>query len=202
MLHTNEGFAKAVEDAVARAEARTDAEIVVVAAERSGAYRDVAMLTATVICGVLLALQLWLPWSFPPLFVLIDLVVAWPLLVWLAQHPRFLRLVVPRTRLAEQARTAAESEFVREAVHGTPNRTGVLVYVSALEGVVEIVPDLGISGRIAPGELVGVRAEFVHDDLDHFVRGLDRLGEVLGAHVPHTAESDAIDLPNAPRVRP
>ncbi len=201
MLHTNTHFEEAVAAAVGRIEAKTDAEIVVVAAERSGTYRDVAMIGAAVFSFSLLLVILFSPVEWHPLLAAFDLAIAFPGLTWVLNRRFYLRRVASVARRRAQVRVAAESEFFREAVHGTPNRSGVLVYVSALEGIVEVLPDVGITGRIAPGELVPAIAAFSHDDLEHFLRGLEALGEVLARGVPHTEGSDAIDLPNAPRIR-
>ncbi|RME24224.1 MAG: hypothetical protein D6798_11650, partial [Deltaproteobacteria bacterium] len=62
MLHTNAAFSEAVEAAVAEVESRTDAELIVVAAPRSGSYRDVAVLVGCVVAWLLLVGMLFSPW--------------------------------------------------------------------------------------------------------------------------------------------
>lgn len=194
-------FAAAVEDAVGRAEKRTDAEIVVVAAERSGTYRDVSMGWAAAGSLVVLALMIVAPVDLHPIGVLLELAIAFPVLTWMAGHRAFLRRVVSAERQSAQVRAAAESEFVREAVHGTPRHTGVLVYVSALEGRVEVICDLLLAGRVAPGELAAATGALVADDLDRFVKGIDGLADLFARIAPHLPDSDQADLPNAPRMR-
>jgi putative membrane protein len=196
----DEGFAGAVEDAVARIERTTDAELVVVAAARSGSYVDVAMIAASVASILLLAAIVFLPFDFHPAFVVVEMAVAWPILAWAFHQRAFLALVTPAARRARQVREAAEAEFVREAVHGTPNRSGILVYLSAFEDRVEVIPDLGVQGLIPPGELSAAITGIPCDPAG-FVAGLDRLGALLAKRVPHTAASDDVDLPNAPRIR-
>lgn len=201
MLHTDARFSEAVERAVEALEKRTDAEIVVVASERSGHYRDVAMFAASTLSFVLLLVLLFAPFDVHPASVPIEIGLTWLIGAWLfnGRHP--LRVLAPRRRQIEQVRLAAHAEFHREAVHGTPNRTGLLVYVSGLEGRVELVPDAGLEGRIPRGVWAKATQEFSHDDLDHFLAGLQAIGEVLAEHVP-ALEVDEIDLPNAPRIRP
>jgi putative membrane protein len=202
MMQADAAFAVCVEQAVARIEKRTDAEVVVVVAPRSGSYRDVAMLWASVGTLALLVMVLFVPWSFPPLLVVVDLAVSWAILAWLASAAPFLRLAAGTDRARAQVEAAARAEFVAEAVHGTPGRTGVLVYLSLLEDRVVVLPDLGVGGKVAPGVLEPAVAAIRTTDGDAFVRGLEALGEVLATHVPHTDQSDAVDLPNAPRIRP
>jgi putative membrane protein len=201
MLHLDARFDSAVEAAVSKLETRTDAEVVVVAAERSGSYRDISAFAASIGALAVLIVALFVPWSVPPWLLAVELVVAWPLLAWLFNDRWFLRWATPRKRQLAQVRVAAESEFLREAVHGTPHRTGVLVYLSALEGRVELLPDLGIDGRVAPGELAKASEAFSHADLEHFLLGFEQLGDVLERGVPHVEGSDAFDLPNTPRIR-
>ena len=201
MLHTDKRFAKAVEAAVETLEKRTDAEVVVVAAERSGHYKDVARIWASVAAFAALVTLLFIPWTVHPVMVVVEVGITWALAAWVLNGRSFLRLLVSKRRKGEQVDAAAAAEFHREVVHGTPNRTGLLIYVSALEGKVEILPDVGIQARIPGGKWASAREAFCHEDLDHFLTGLLAVGDLLEAHVPHVEGSDDTDLPNAPRIR-
>ena len=200
MIHANQAFSSRVEAEVARIEMLTDAEVVVVAAERSGVYAD---LPATYAFGVamvgLIGLML-LPYNIVPLAVIIDLMVVWVLSRVALSHPIILRRLIPAERQRRQVQQAAAAEFHVEAVHATPRRTGLLVYVSALEGRVELIPDVGLEARIPRGKWSAATEEFTHDDLDHFIAGLARIGTLLEAEVPHT-QHERVDLANAPRIR-
>ncbi len=200
MVHTDEDFARAVEAAVSEIEAATDAELVVVAAERSGSYDDVAYGLASGASLLALAALVYMPWTIAPHWLLVDLVGVWALSAWVCRSRGVRALVVPRARQERQVAVAAAHEFHAEAVHGTPNRTGVLVYISALEGRVELVPDFGIEGRIAPSRWADAHGQFDHDDVEHFVAGLRAVGALLAEYVPKL-DHDGIDLPNAPRIR-
>ncbi len=194
-------FDEAVEQAVKRIEKRTDAEIVVVAAERSGHYRDVQMWIGGGCTLAMLAALFYAPIDLHPIGALVEVAIAFPFFSWLAGHRAVLHFVTRASRQNAQVRMFAEAEFVREAVHGTPNHTGVLVYASALERRVEVILDLGLAGRVATGELAPALSTLTTTSVDAFVAGLEGLGDVLAAHAPHTAESDAVDLPDAPRRR-
>lgn len=201
MLHTDPQFAESVEAVVTEVELHTDAEVVVVAAERSGSYRDVSYAAASVVALASLVALLAVPWTHQPVTAVVEVALTWGIAAWLLSGRLPLRLLVPRRRREAQVAAAVEREFTREQVHATPNRTGVLVYVSALERRVELYPDLGVRGRIPDGAWAKVRGEFSHDDLDHFLRGMREVGDLLARHIPKL-ENDLVDLPNAPRVRP
>jgi len=200
MLHTDARFHTAVEQAVSRLESQTDAEIIVVAAPRSGSYRDVSLMVAALVTFAMLLVLLLVPFAVHPWMLPLELGVTFGAAAWVASGTWFLRLLVPESRKTSQVGEAAHAEFHRESVHATPHRTGVLIYVSALEGRVEVLPDLGIEGRVPAVPWSRACEAFSHDDLDHFLKGLDDLGQVLAEHVPPLS-TDLVDLPNAPRVR-
>lgn len=201
MIHTDARFDQAVEAAVGAIELRTDAEIVVVAAERSGSYDDVANAVAALGAWAALVVAIYLPHPIAPHWLLPELLLAGLLFRGLARRPALLKTLVSQARKERQTEEVAAMEFVREAVHATPDRTGVLVYVSALEERVVVLSDVGIEGRVPRGEWATAEERFGHADLDHFLAGLEALGEVLARYVP-ALEVDKIDLPNAPRIRP
>lgn len=200
MMKHDARFSEAVTAAVTAIERTTDAELVIVAATRSGTYDDVSARGAG-----LVALAAGLALIASPLHVALGFWALDVLLVaWIAQRalrrPTAVRLLTREARRREQVRAAAEREFVREAVHGTPNRTGVLIYVSALEGLVEVVPDLGVDGKVPQAELADARSKLDPTSVESFVAGLHTLGTVLTQRVPSQPDSDAFDLPNEPRV--
>ena len=201
MMHTDAEFSRRVEEMVGRIEKRTDAEVVVVAAPRSGNYGDITRLAASLLAFAVLLVLLAVPWSMSELFIAMDLLVVWFVGSWFFDGTAFLRLVAPAHRQQQHVDDAAAMEFHREAVHATPNRTGLLVYVSALEGRVALLPDVGLEAHIPRGEWAAAHQEFRHDDLEHFLSGLDKVGNLLAERIPHNEDSDATNLPDAPRIR-
>ncbi len=205
MIHTDARFASAVEAKVAEIERTTDAELVVVACERATPWRGVRAWVGAALALAALVAILFLPHPFAPGWVVVDGALAFVLGERIAGWRPLLGPLVralPRHAAAHAVEQAANQAFTEDVVHGTPRRTGLLVFVAALEGRIVLRPDLGVDAVVPRGELARAHAAFAHDDLDGFLAGLDALGRVLAARLPHRPDSDATDLPNAPRVRP
>lgn len=192
----------AVADLVTRLEKRTDAEIVVVVAGRSADYRDVPWMTATVGSVVMLTFVLFSPFEFHPALVPLDMGLGFAVSWLLGTRDFVKRRLLTASRKQQAVQRAAAAEFVRETIHGTPNRTGVLVYCSRLEQEVAVVVDVGIERAVPQAELTVVSRRIGLDSLRTFIAGLEDLGKLLAERVPHGPESDGFDLPNRPRIRP
>lgn len=207
MLHTDARFAEAVEAAVTRLEEATAAELVVVAAPRSGTYRDLAVLSGVVAAWLALCFVLFSPWHFSGLWLPLELPLVAFLVGWLVgKSPRTLRLLAGRARCEAQVRQAAAEAFHTEAVHATRRRTGLLVYLSALEDRVVVVPDLGVEAEVPDAAWHDLRWGEGADpaspgDLDHFLAGLEAVGGILARALPADAADNPDQIPNAPRIR-
>lgn len=154
MNRTDPHFARAVETAVERIERETDAEVVVVAAGRSGSYADLAWAGGAAVAWLLLALALWSPIPFAGAWLPVEIPVAGFLAGWLIHRsPPVLRRLASPTRRRRQVEAEAHRVFHEEAVHGTKRRTGVLVFLSRLERRVRVVPDAGVEARVPAGEI-------------------------------------------------
>ena len=199
MIVSHPDFVSHIEALVGELESSTDAEIVVVAARRSGSYRDVRLACAAGIDVAALLFLLYAPLSFHPasipLYLLLLGLGAW----WLAgRSPALTRALTRKGRREGQVIQAARAAFVEEAVHGTRGRTGVLVYLSELEQRLVLVRDLGLDGK-APGSAwngLDLRAS----SLEELEGSLRAIGAVLAEHVP-ASEDNPNEIPNAPRVR-
>lgn len=73
--------------------------------------------------------------------------------------PQLQRLLIPAQRLRNAALAAARAEFVRQGVHCTRNRTGLLLYLSVFERQALLVADSGIRAMIPPGDLERLEQE-------------------------------------------
>lgn len=206
MLHTDSRFSQAVEAAVGRMEATTDAEVVVVAAPRSGSYRDLAVIVGAVMAWLVLLFVLFSPFHFSTAWIPLELPAVAIVATWAAHtRPGLLRRLASRRRQRAQVDAAADAAFHEEVVHGTRSRTGLLIYFSALEQRVVLRPDLGLDARVPGAEWNAIRwgtGADPHDphDLDHFLAGLEAVGAVLARHVPPTG-TNPNEIADAPRIR-
>ncbi|SDA16121.1 putative membrane protein [Methylobacterium sp. UNC378MF] len=185
--------------AVARAEAGTSGEIVVMVSRRAGAYRSVVLLAT-------LAAALILPW---PLIVLTAWSAASILLAQAglvaailvaSQNERLRMALVPRSLRSARAREAARRAFWSRGLSLTRNRTGVLLYLSLAERHAEIVTDLGVLREIPPTAWDGILAELVPALGRGAVEAgltaaVERVGACLAEHLP-AGPGDPDELPN------
>ncbi len=200
-MHNDGAFSTRVEAAVRQIEASTDAEVVVVAAPHSGTYRDVVFAAASVFAFGAMNLAFFLPFSFHPVALSIELAATWAIGAWLFSGPRVLRQLVSPARRSRQVREAAFAEFHREAVHATPRRIGVLVYVSALEQAVLVLPDVGLEALLPGGRWAEAHARFDARTVDGILAGLAAIGSLLAETLPPTHEGPGLELADAPRIR-
>jgi len=192
-----------IEQQVADTEERTSAEIVVVLAGRSGAYRDLAVLVGAGVGLVTLLLLLYVPLSFPaatvvPLTVLAGLAGG----VLAGRSPSLMRVLSLEERRRAQVRAAARVSFVDEAVSATRERTGLLIYLSFMEDRIELLSDHGLDAKIPQGEwneLVATGSDLPWDE---------RIGDLLARATPLLEErfpptgDNPDEIPNRPRVLP
>ncbi|MGU3453155.1 TPM domain-containing protein [Methylobacterium sp. 391_Methyba4] len=185
--------------AVARAEAGTSGEIVVMVSRRAGAYRSVILLAT-------LAAALLLPW---PLIALTAWSAASILLAQAAlvaailvasQNERLRMALVPRQLRRARAREAARRAFWSRGLSLTRRRTGVLLYLSLAERHAEIVTDLGVLREIPPTAWDGILAELVPAlgrgaVEDGLTAAVERVGACLAEHLP-AEPGDPDELPN------
>ena len=195
-MRTDASFVASLERAVREAERGTAAELVVVVAARSGTYLDLAMACGAVASGLVLLVALFARAVFPPVAVAFEVPAVFALASWLAHRmPGLMRALASDARMRRQVERAAAWWFVEEAVHGTRARTGVLLYVSRLEGRATVVPDLGLTAAIPEGALRSPSWRTAEE----VVAGIGALGALLQERFPG-APSDVNELPDTPRI--
>lgn len=195
---------KRVADAIVAIEARTSAEIVVAMRPTSGSYRHTDYLV-----GSLLSLVSVLVFLFHPRAMSIDIFAIEVVLLWgvgavvSAQLPALRRVLTSRKLMAENAEGAGRSVFVELGVSRTRDRTGVLVYVSAFERRVVVVPDL--AAERAAGKALRDLGRLLQETLDQgwdasaFSERLAAFGPTLAKVLPRQPD-DEDELPNVPSV--
>ena len=188
-----------VEDAVTRAEQRTDAEIVTVLAPRADDYSYIPLLWASLIALLVPALAhffmagmqtyslLMLQWAT---FVVLSLIFRIPAITT--------RLIPPRVR-HWRASNLARRQFLEQKLHHTEGRTGVLIFVSEAERYVEILVDEGISRHLDDSDWGTIVSDFVRrvalgHTAEGFIACIDACADVLKEHVPRTQARN--QLPN------
>ena len=208
MLQTEARFSAAVSAVVAEVERSTSAEIVVVAASRSRSYAGFSAVFGAAAAWLGLAFVLWSPLEFSGMWLPMELPLVGLGVAWLVHNtPTVLRWAVPSTMQRQAVERAAAGAFVEESVHGTRARTGVLVYLSALEDRVVVLADGGVEALVAPAVLNQIRWGTDTDraqpgTLDHFLSGLRALGGRLSEALPADPDDNPDELPDAPRIRP
>ena len=196
---------KAVEVAIAEAEARTAGELVVATIRRSSAYAFERLLGA-VSWGFAGAFVL--AWRFPDLessipgaggwgaSTGIDLmdalfahlaitIVLWLVLGW----PPLLRGLLPRARTQSVARERAVRMFAEYGIYRTRDRTGLLIMLSEFERQVVILGDEGIDEQVGLEGWEGHVQHIVEGIRDGksgaaVVKVLAEMAELLEATVP------------------
>lgn len=205
--------------AVKAAEARTDAEIVTVMAERSDAYHDVGLHYAVAAVFLLLATVATWPMeiaSFAESMVigwgagahvreLLALLLADSILMFLlvryalAWMPLRMALTPGRTK-ERRVRRRAVAIFRAAVEKRTRARTGVLLYLSLAEHRAEIVVDEEVARTIDPehwGEAMALLVGHMRrgDAVTGLVEAIDRIGTVLSSFHPRSAD-DFNELPD------
>ena len=216
--HIDEADIDRVTQAVTDAEARSDAEIATIVAERSDGYNDVPLIWAAL--TALLALSVYA--AFPDFYIgLLDRISGgwhvWTLRELLtasvfAATIKFLAMrfligwwplrmaLTPAKTKTRRVRTRAIALFKASTERRTRSRTGVLVYLSLAERRAEIVADEAIVAKVSPDQWGAAMALLV-DQLkagrpgDGMVAAVGAIGAVLAEHFPHSGD-DPDEIPN------
>jgi putative membrane protein len=208
MLRFSEEDHALITEAVARAEALSDGEIVTIVAARSDPYHDVALHWAVLAMLLVPAafaaapqglldylgsfvlgwneevtrplLMLMLVVKLAAVFLLVRLALAWT--------PLRMALTPGATKSRRVARRALEL-FRVAAEKKTHGRTGVLLYLSLAERRAEIVADEAIHSKVEPevwGEAMAALIEKVKDGRpgEGMALAIDRIGAVLAGCLP------------------
>ncbi|MDY0885082.1 TPM domain-containing protein [Dongia soli] len=212
MANAGPGDSDPIARAITAAEARTAAEIVVAVLQRPSAYRLTAVLCAFAVAA-LGALFLALVMPKIAAFYAIGMITAGLAgIVIIALLGIVSYLLCERTQLgifltparARQQSCAKRARlmFLEHGIDATPDRLGLLVFVSLADHHVEILPDRGIAAKIPAERWSALIAGFIKrigdGDLDASLSGLIAdMAEELAPHFP--PRPDQIDdLRNAP----
>ena len=107
----------------------------------------------------------------------------------LANLPFIDRLIVPKKVMRIKVNRRAVRYFMESGVYKTKDRTGILIFISALERRVELLADSGISGRIAREKWTDIvdhiTAGIKTGSLTgHLTQSIEECGSLLAEHFP------------------
>lgn len=202
-----------ISTAIRAAEATTSGEIFCVLARQVSTYRDISLLWATGAAFVLpLALisfgfdASWIPgisagWDAAHLagrgtetsqslaaYALVQAAIF--IFVYSAVRlPLLRRLSTPRAVRRARVRKAALHQFLAHGLHGTEERTGVLIFAALEDHQVEVIADRGIHSRVEQS-VWAEAVETLTDGLragkpaDGFEAAIGLVGAVLAEHFP------------------
>ena len=188
-----------IAEAIARAERRTDAELVTVLARRADDYAYLPLFWAAVLAlAVPGLLQVLLGW--PGLRgLLVANVLVFIGLCLLLRHPRLAAWLIPQALRRWRASSLARQQFREQNLQRTAGGTGVLIFVSEAERHVEILVDQGIAHHLDARARAAIAARFAEQvrqgrTLQGFVDCIEACGELLSEQVPPTHARN--ELPN------
>lgn len=220
----SEGDRTRIEAAVTRAELRTKGEIYTVVARESSDYREVpvawAAIAALAAPAVLLAggIQVTAPdiltgWTAAQIGAVAEQAVRGALMgAILLQGALFVlvaivvgmikplrRLLTPKGLKRERVRRRAQEQFLAKNLAGTRERTGVLIYVSAVERMAELIADEGVAAKVDPkvwdqamaALTDGIRAK---KPAEGFEAAIALCGDILAQHFPAAAGDNPNEL--------
>ena len=197
-------LSKKLEQAVTLCEDKSDVEVVVVVAQKSGPYRDIQLMVGLLLALVGSLFIVFSPFVFNPYYLVPSLMILIIIGAFLtAKLPFILRWFTSYERRKRQVEAAAEVAFYRQSISLTRRRTGLLVYLSLLERDGHLLGDVALR-RSVPGDCLGklqvALDEAANEDkpLEALVRFLEeKLQEPLARFLP-AKEENPNELPNTP----
>ncbi len=185
--------------AVKAFESKTSAELVITVKKRVRSYPESHLLCGSVLAFGALLFLLFYPMDFATHMMPVDVLVAFAVGYGLSAFlPPLLRLAVPAKKRRASVDGAAKAAFVDLGVSRTTGRTGVLVYLSVLEGMVAVVADIGVTPaarKAAEDARAALESAFVRLDVSAFASILEGLGAKFAPTMARAAD-DVNELPD------
>ena len=198
----DENARKALTACVKEIETRTDAELVLVIRARSDSYRHADYLFGALLAFTGLVFLILSPYTFHPIWVLVEVVVFFVLGAFVSSRMDTLRrLLTSKTLRIQKVRTAAAATFYEAGVANTRLETGILVYVSLLERQLEVLADRGLLKAVPAlewnEELFELHEAARLGDAKLLEAALHNLSNLLALHLPATGDNPN-ELADAP----
>ena len=184
-------------------ETSTDAELVIIVRARSGTYAHADYLFGFTVSFIILLFVLFSPVDFHPIWIPIDVVIAFVASAFVSSRSNFLRRLFSTDKYRSKVtRTAAAAMFYEAGIANTNAEMGVLIYLSLLERRLELIADRGVLRKVPAQEWNRELAE-LHlightPEPKTFMNAIKDFGTLLTSHVPATGENPN-ELPDLPR---
>lgn len=201
-------FDKSAGDEIAAAireiEKQTNAEMVVVVRGRSGNYRHADYLFGAIVALVGLVFVLFSPIVFRTYWIPFDVAVLFIAGSWISSRGNWIRRTFTTRKFrANAARIGASAMFYEAGIANTSAENGMLVYLSLLEGRLEVIADRGVLKAVPPLEWNQCVFELKQIGKaatpQKFIDGLRMTGKLLAEHLPATGENPN-ELADGPRI--
>ncbi len=196
---------KRLKTAVEAVEEVSAAEIMVVIRPWSGRYWHASLLGGAATGLIMLLVALYSPWHFSELAVVLNVVLGFVLGAALVHVVTPLKLLLAGSgAISERVQTNAQAHFYRLGVDRTRDRSGILLFVSLMEGRAELVPDVGITTALgqddwktlAVGSTGVLRAKGMGmPGLEALAASIEAMAEPLADAMP-VREDDINELPD------
>lgn len=182
-------------------ESKTSGEIVPVIASISYDYPRAAQLGGMML-GILAALGLSLLLGRNDMWVFLALFLPFYVIFnrLLMRYPRLKKPFVSKAEMREEVEEAAITAFHGNGLHRTRDMTGIIIYVSVYERMVQVLADKGINDKVNPEvwqEVVEMVTEGIRTGSPgrSLCKGVERCGELITHHFP-IKHDDTDELPN------
>ena len=195
MLLTPE-FTPRLEQAIQTFEKNTDAELVVVVANRSAEYPNATWALASIFALVAFSVFMFADYEFFDDHIYFGTLLAFLLGAALGKFIPFLHKLFSLAKTRQDAvEQAAYAHFAREGLHHTKNEVAVLLYLSELEKVGVLIVDRGVKNLLPSKELENLKAETstllsANNPQEALLKWVKKNAEVFASAMPALSENE------------
>ena len=195
----DEAAKRALRDAIKTVEAASAAEVVIALRQSSAPWHHVNAIGFAVAAASSLGYMLYADHAFSTASILIDPFIAGGVVYGLVGLVAPLkRWLTPKSMRRRAVLRAAQATFIDRGIHDTTRRAGILVYISWLEQLAVMVPDVGVTNAVAANDWAAAlhRVEIAGSQHGTDVAAaVVAMVPMLAAALPHH-DGDANELPD------
>jgi len=204
-----------VAEAVREAELKTSGEIATAIIEESSSYAEYELLFATITTIVVsIVLTLLYPqvyqfiqsrlWEITPLDMVkiysLSYLIIFTISYFIFNTTFLNRLLIPKNVKEKRVYRRALVHFVEAGVVETVDRTGILIFISQKEKMVQLIADKGINEKISQEQWDSIVSEIIDGIKDNriadgIIKAVEMCGKLLSEHFP-IKEDDENELSN------